>query len=180
MADLEDNLKAEYSIIQGQYEAFDARALSIKALATPLLAGGVAVGLKEGSIAILLAVVLASVCLWWLEGIWKMFQYSYIPRIRLLERYFRGELKETELKEIRPFQIFKSWIAEWTVMKHDGKAFPRLLSRPFVFLPYLPICLAAALACVWVHYHPVGKPMENLWKNAEMRNTLVNQARLPT
>jgi len=36
---LRDELKAEYTILQTQYEAFDARALMIKSWSAPLLAG---------------------------------------------------------------------------------------------------------------------------------------------
>lgn len=64
-----DNLRAEYLLIQGQYEAFDQRALSLKALATPLLGAGLVAGLKDTSPTILLVTALVAGSLWLLEAI---------------------------------------------------------------------------------------------------------------
>lgn len=153
MADLADQLRAEYALLQGHYEAFDARALTIKSWAAPLLAGGLGLGLKESSIELVTATALASICLWWLEGIWKNFQYCYIARIKLLERYFRGETGE---QEIKPFQVFESWGAEWQRRFKKPKALRERLRSPFVFLPYLPILVASIAAAAWLAADKIG------------------------
>src|SRR4051794_12788235 len=106
---LRDELKAEYGILQSQYEAFDGRALTIKSWSAPLIAGGVGLGLKEHSNAIIVAAIFAALCLWLLEAIWKSFQYCYTDRIKLIEAWFRGEHQGS----IVPFQIFSAWIAVW-------------------------------------------------------------------
>src|SRR5258708_6353175 len=101
---LREELKAEYTILQGQYEAFDARALTIKSWSAPLIAGGVGVGLKE-SAALIVAAIIAALCLWLTEAIWKSFQYCYTDRIKLIEAWFRGEKNS----DIVPFQIYSAW-----------------------------------------------------------------------
>src|SRR5262245_61681990 len=103
---LRDELRTEYGILQTQYEAFDSRALLIKSWSAPLLAGGVGLGVKEQSIAIIVALVVAALCLWILEAIWKAFQYCYTDRIKLIEAWFRDQHPQ----EIAPFQIFTAWI----------------------------------------------------------------------
>jgi hypothetical protein len=105
---LRAELKAEYTILQGQYEAFDARALTIKSWSAPLIAGGVGVGLKEHSDALIIATIIAAHCLWLIEAIWKSFQYCHTDRIKLIEAWFRGENRE-----IVPFQIFSAWGEVW-------------------------------------------------------------------
>lgn len=132
-----DDLKAEYVLIQAQYEAFDQRALSMKALAIPLLGAGIAFGAKEHNDAMLLATILVAAALWLLECIWKGFQYCYTDRIIALEAWFRGEGPE----DLAPFQIYTEW----------GKVYVReklwyIVSRmwaPFISLPYAIIILAA-------------------------------------
>jgi hypothetical protein len=103
--DLRDELKAEYTILQGQYEAFDARALTIKSWSAPLLAAGVGAGFHEHSVALIFATIIAAVSLWVTEAIWKSFQYCYADRIKLIEAWFR----DGEEREIPPFQIFSAW-----------------------------------------------------------------------
>ena len=103
--DRREELRAEYILIQGQYEGFDQRAISLKSLSTPLLGTGLAFGFKELSITILLSTVLVALCLWVLEAVWKTFQYSYNDRIDLIEMWFRGEIPG----DPAPFQIFSAW-----------------------------------------------------------------------
>ncbi|ADG08642.1 hypothetical protein B7G68_00595 [Caulobacter segnis] len=138
--DLHDNLRAEYVLIQGQYEAFDQRALSLKALATPLLGTGLAFGVKEHSVLIVLATAMIAICLWALEAIWKGFQYAYIDRISLLEAWFRGEVAD-----LKPFQVFQAWSAAYRTRYGRLGATVRLMGAPFVALPYAVIVLGALL-----------------------------------
>ncbi len=147
--DLHDSLRAEYVLIQGQYEAFDQRALSLKALATPLLGTGLAFGVKEHSVLIVLATVLVALCLWALEAFWKGFQYAYIDRIALLEAWFRGEVAD-----VKPFQVFQAWSASYRARYGKLGATLRLMAAPFVALPYAVIVFAALLV---VGYLTIGR-----------------------
>ena len=139
-----EDLRAEYLLIQGQYEAFDQRALSLKALATPLLGAGLAVGLKDGSAGILGATVLVAASLWLLEGIWKSFQYCLRGRIEALEAWHRGEGEE----ELPPFQIYSWWGESWRDRYRRPGALVRILLLPFVFLPYAPMILVGIAGCL--------------------------------
>lgn len=144
-----DDLKAEYLLIQGQYEAFDQRALSMKALATPLLGAGIAFGVKEHSQAVLLATILVAASLWVLEAIWKGFQYSLTDRIILLEAWFRGDARTKDGRDVRddepPFQIYTAWGEVygrerlWYIVTRMG--------APFVALPYI-VVIAVALVII--------------------------------
>lgn len=138
-----ENLRAEYLLVQNQYEAFDQRALSLKALATPLLGAGIAVGLKEESCAILSAATLVAISLWLLEAIWKSFQYCLSDRIRLLEAWHRGEGED----QIAPFQIFTSWGEAWDRQYRYPRSWLPILLQPFVFLPYAPIAIVGLIGC---------------------------------
>jgi len=138
-----DSLKAEYLLIQGQYEDFDKRALSLKALATPLLGAGLAAGIKEHSAAILAATIGVALTLWLLETIWKSFQYSFVPRIEALESWFRGEGAEDA---IQPFQIYTEWNRSWSGTLSRYGSMLRVWWQPFVALPYLIIVLFGAWA----------------------------------
>lgn len=129
-----ENLRAEYVLIQGMYEAFDQRALSLKALATPLLGAAIAVGFKEDSPSILAAALLVSLSLWLLEAIWKLFQYCLVERIELLESWFRGEGDD----DLAPFQIYAFWGAAWDLHSSNLSSLVLIMRKPFVFLPYLP------------------------------------------
>lgn len=140
----DENLRAEYLLIQTQYEAFDQRALSLKALATPLLGAGIAVGIKEESPAILGATALIALSLWLLEAIWKSFQYCLSDRIKLLEGWHRGEGPDN----IPAFQIFSSWGEAWRRHYRHPTSWLRILLLPFVCLPYVPILLAALLGYI--------------------------------
>jgi hypothetical protein len=141
---LRDELKAEYTILQGQYEAYDGRALTIKSWSAPLIAGGVGLGLKEDTDTLIIAAIFAAICLWWLEAIWKSFQYCYTDRIKLIEAWFRGEDRQ-----ISPFQIFSAWGELWDRWFKRPKTLVPILLQPFVFLPYLPLGLFGVLAIAW-------------------------------
>ena len=98
MDSLRDELKAEYSILQTQYEAFDARALQIKSWSAPLIGAVVGLGWTEKSYGLIVAAFIAASSLWLLEAIWKSFQYCYTDRIRLIEAYLEVSEKTTSLR----------------------------------------------------------------------------------
>lgn len=134
---LRKELQAEYILIQNHYEAYDARALQLKALATPLLGAGIAVGLDKSLPLVLWGTIVAALALWSLEVYWKSFQYSHAARIRALESWFKAPGDLT----FPPFQICASWIADDRVRRRDIRSYLRVAGYPFVLLPYLPVTL---------------------------------------
>jgi hypothetical protein len=140
-----DDLKAEYTILQAQYEAFDARALTIKSLSGPLIAAIVGTGLSQSSRALIVAAIVSALALWILEAIWKSFQYCYTDRIILIEKWFRGE----HLEPLAPFQIYTAWGVVWQRWFKYPKSWIPILQQPFVYLPYLPLALFGAVSLAW-------------------------------
>ena len=141
-----DDLRAEYLLLQGQYEDFDKRAISLKGLATPLLGAGIAVGLNEKSWPILAAAILIALSLWLLEAIWKNFQYCNSDRIHEIEAWYRGEGSD----ELAPFQVFASWNEAWRSHYRWPSSLLRVAGQPFVFLPYAPIVLLSLMSWAWI------------------------------
>ena len=134
-SNLREELKVEYTTLQSQYEAFDGRALLIKSWSAPLLAGGVGLGAEKHSVALIVTLIGASLCLWILEAIWKTFQYCYTDRIKLIEAWFR----EPPSQEVAPFQIFTAWVELWHRYYRNPKSWIPIVLQPFVWIPYLPI-----------------------------------------
>lgn len=137
---LRDELRAEYTILQTHYEAYDARALLIKSWSAPLLAAGVGLG-AERSDALFLLSLLAAVCLWGLEGFWKIYQRAFDRRIETLEAWFA----DPDAAAIAPFQILASWRGSFHASKAGGAMASdllRILLKPAVCIPYLPIAAA--------------------------------------
>lgn len=151
---LHDDLRVEYQILQGHYEQFDARALTIKSWSAPLLAGGIGLGFSKDSMATILAAIFTALVLWILEAIWKKFQYCYTDRIKLIEFWFSGQHSE----EIVPFQIYTAWDEAWErYFRHPSALLP-ILRQPFVYLPYLPISIFGTLAFLSLIAMPTPLP----------------------
>jgi hypothetical protein len=146
---LRDDLKAEYLRLQQNYEDFDGRILTIKSWGSLLTAGGLAVGYKETEIGVLVVTIATALYLWFLEARWKTFQYCYTDRIKLLESFFRDETVE-----VKPFQIFTSWIEVWQRMMKRSFLI-EVSMAPFVMIPYAPIILLSVCGMLVIHYwHP--------------------------
>jgi hypothetical protein len=142
---LPDDFKAEYLLLQGFYEDYDKRALSLKALAIPLLGAGLAFGLKEKSEAILAATIAIAASLWLLEAIWKSFQYRHAERIQRIEGYYRkGSFGDAG----PPFQVFSSWRNASKLYYSSPVAWLRIFILPFVMLPYVVILAFGVVALV--------------------------------
>lgn len=148
MADpqLRGELQAEYLLLQNQYEAYDQRALSLKALATPLLGAGVAFGIKEPSAALIGLTVAVAIALWILETTWKVFQYCNIPRIQALKEWFANPSPE----ELKPFQVYRSWGVAFQRDWHDARRWAAVAREPFVYLPYAIVVVAGLVAAAVV------------------------------
>jgi|SRR5215213_34 len=155
-------LKEEYQILQGQYEDFDRRSLTIKGWVSAASIAGMALGFdssKNPHGEAWLAIAVIAGCVWFLEGCWKMFQYAIGDRIRIIEAYFRDE-PDILIKNPAPFQIYHWWFRSFAydepVYEYERKYRPKphfrrlaaAMSQPFVFVPYLPIiliCIAFAI-----------------------------------
>ena len=135
-----DDLRAEYLLLQNLYEDYDKRALSLKAIAGPLLGAGVAAGLKEASAAILVATIAVALSLWLLEALWKSFQYCLVAQIERLEAWFRGDGRA----ELAPFQIYTAWSQSWPQRRRLGSV-ASIFVQPFVALPYAVLIVLAGI-----------------------------------
>lgn len=137
-----DDLRDEWLLLQKQYEDFDQRALTLKGLSTPLLGAGYAAGVKDGAETIVLATMMVAACLWALETMWKMFQYSLTDRIKALEDYFRDP---DSCQDYKPFQVFTSWGQSFARDKMNWYLWRERSLLPFVMLPYAPMLVAGII-----------------------------------
>ena len=143
-------LKDEYFLLQGQYEDFDRRSITIKGWVTTgsIVGFGTALAQEQQyvSVSILAIVALLSAVVWYLEATWKQFQYAFQQRIRTIEPYFRSDdeffrMRPDLSNPPDPFQIFSSWMSS-----HKSNSLTRVGLQRFVQLPYSVIILIAALA----------------------------------
>jgi hypothetical protein len=157
-------LKDEYQILQGQYEDYDRRSLTIKGWISFASVAAIALGFgsdktgARGEIWLIVAIVALSI--WYLEGRWKLFQYAFRDRIRTIEAIFRGDADLID-KNTRPFQIYHAWFksyADQPIFPYEREFRPRPFLRrlaeamlqDFVFLPYLPIIVI----CLYLYFRP--------------------------
>lgn len=137
---LPEQLQAEYLFLQGVYEDFDKRALTIKSWSTVLILGGIGAGLERANPWLVALATAAALIIWFLEAKWKVFQYCYAKRIVEIEGYFRNP----EAAEITPFQIYEKWFEEWR-----SPAGPKIWETAIlsvVFVPHLLIVAAGVAA----------------------------------
>ena len=102
-------LKDEYLLLQRIYEDFDSRALTIKGWSATVGIAAIGVGFYQSSYLWLFAAG-SSVVFWFLEGLWKSFQYCHGTRIVRLEKAF----SEDNFENIAPLQIYTSWANAWS------------------------------------------------------------------
>ena len=152
-------LKEEYFKLQDQYEDYDRRALQIKGWIGAGALAGLALGLDSDTSAngmTWLVIASVSLCFWYLEAVWKLFQYSISDRIRVIEAHFRND-DDVIIKNPDPLQIYNWWFRSYS---RDEPIYPyeesfrpqtkvrRLLSagmQPFVQLPYSLIIVICGL-----------------------------------
>ena len=135
---LNELLAQEYIHIQTVIDAFDEKALTIKAwsISFSLTALGVSYAIKTP--AILVIASLSALLFWLLEGYWKTFQYMHYQRSGEIEKHFNCS------KPIKaPMQIGSVWFSQWE--KHRKKRYFKVLLFPHVALPHLAVAIFGIL-----------------------------------
>ena len=138
-------LRDEYLLIQNQYEDYDRRSLTIKSWISAASIAAIALGAhvdKTQSAKIWALIAGISLCIWYLEGRWKMFQYAYRGRLKKLEAHFRNAAT-TKKKRLAPFQIYDQWFESYRSVPFLAQIFMAMW-QDFVFIPYLPVIVACA------------------------------------
>ncbi|MCD2173009.1 hypothetical protein [Rhizobium sp. C4] len=158
-------LKDEYLFLQGQYEDFDRRSITIKGWMASGSFLGLVFSLKEAGLVYLYihaSLIIVSLMVWYLEAKWKLFQYALADRIRVIEAYFRGD-QDIFIKNPDPFQIYNSWFRSYAqdepIYEYERNRRDRSENRPrnpmrrlirvalqtFVHLPYSIIVILSLL-----------------------------------
>jgi len=132
-------LRQEYFQLQQTVEAFDQRALTIKAWSVTFSMAGVGTAFSSNRPVLLLLSAVASLLFWLIEGHWKVFQQAYYPRIREIEALMAGQPVECATAP----NIATSWSRAW----HSYRLRTVLL-WPHVFLPHAVVSLGCVI--VWV------------------------------
>lgn len=165
-------LRDEYFFLQQQYEDYDKRSLTIKGWVSSGAIAALALGLSSSyKFPILIPIFVAMIVAitWYLEAYWKLFQYTFSDRIRIIEAHFRGD-DDILVKNPAPLQIYHWWyesyskdepIYDYEKEENVRGARPRSHShrlklaaiQRFVYLPYLPLllmcCLNLAFLLIW-------------------------------
>lgn len=146
-------LKDEYLLLQGQYEDFDRRSITIKGWVATASTVGFGTALAQDqqvfSICILVIVAILSAIIWYLESHWKFFQYAFQARIIEIEAYFCDEFDCSNAKYIctnppKPFQVYASWKNSYKLNNNSSVSFQK-----FVQLPYsVIICISVFLIVI--------------------------------
>ncbi len=165
-------LRDEYLFIQGQYEDYDKRSLTIKGWIGSGAIAALAIAFnstyKFAFVIPLIAFVIVCV-VWYLEAYWKLFQYALADRIRIIEAYFRNDSDIFE-KNPDPFQIYHYWFKSYS---KDQPIYPyektrRHAPRPrrhaerlreaafqrFVYLPYVPLLVLCIGSFFLLYFAP--------------------------
>lgn len=158
-------LKDEYLFLQGQYEDFDRRSITIKGWITSGSIVGLALSIDKTylvSIYVPVAMIIISLMIWYLEATWKLFQYALADRIRIIEAYFRND-QDIIVKNPDPFQIYNYWFRSYSndepIYEYERKrkniswnrprsrtrrlmatAFQRFVHLPYSVIVFLSLC----------------------------------------
>jgi len=150
----DDDLKAEYLLLQNMYESYDQRSLTIKSWVIGGSIAGLSIGasIKEPTRAAWIVVATLSFFVWYLEGRWKMFQHALRARIRVIEAHFRNEPEILpEYRDPLPFQIYHWWfVAE----SQDRPIYPYEQAKSRRSFAWR-LCRSMLQDPVWVPYVPI-------------------------
>jgi len=139
-------LKEEYFHIQKEIEGYDQKSLSVKSWSVTVGVAGIASAFHQGVPALLLVAAVASLLFWIIEVYWKVFQNSFYPRVRRIEKYFR-----TGKGTIAPLQMTRSWYGAFEKIKAD-RSYLKLAFYPHIFLPHLLVVIGGVVTWVANHY----------------------------
>ena len=145
-------LRDEYLLLQGHYEDFDRRTLTIKGWVSAGAFAAVALGLEKATApgsALWIAIAVMAACFWFLEWRWKTFQVALDPRLLHIEALFRGDRAAAEARGEVPFQTFDWFVRAFKAQRLSSL---RLAVYGSVMLPYVPIIAFSVWA--WLYGVP--------------------------
>ena len=131
---LEQFLVQEYFHLQTVIEAFDSKALTIKAWSVTFSLTSITAAYVAKAPYLLILASISSLLFWLLESIWKTFQNAYYERSEQIEEFFRDDRKN-----IQPMQIGVSWYEHWK--KGGRKRLFRIMRWPHVAMPHFVVFL---------------------------------------
>lgn len=137
-------LAQEWTSLQHAHEDYERSALWIKLAAVFVLAAGVALGVHE----LLIGVVL--IVLWVQEGIYRTFQARLGERLQEVERL----LRHGEPPEGSALQLHSNWLAQRSATNDLIGEYAASIRRPTVAFPHVPLLAIDVL--VWLFYTVTG------------------------
>lgn len=137
-----DLLREEYLHLQSTIEAFDERALSIKAWSVTFSLTAIAGAFATESAFVLTLAGVSAVLFWILEALWKTFQDGYMGRARALEDWFAATARGEPIAGPEPLQIGRDFQAR--VAAGGFRRFLVVATRIHVALPHAFVVLLAA------------------------------------
>ena len=140
-------LAQEYFRLQEAVEAFDSRALTIKAWSVTFSAAGLGLAYEQKTPVLLLIAAGSALAFWLVEAMWKVSQQSYYQRIRAIEAHFRGD------KATVPLQIAASWHRSFIARGRYRDAL-RLMAWPHVAMPHVLVAIAGV--ALWLLARPAS------------------------
>ena len=140
--DLNGSLQAEYLHLQKVIEDFDSRAVTIKAWSVTSSMVTLAAAFIYCK-PVLFLISVASACLfWYLEFLWKQFQWAYYARARVIEDHFAVERNLMSPLVQVPFQIGRSWNDAYRAISATEKRM--IASWQHVMLPHVFLAIAGS------------------------------------
>jgi len=132
-------IRQEYFHLQEAVEKFDEKELVIKGWSVTLSMGGIGVAFLRGASELCLLSAAAALLFWYVDALWKCFQQAFYFRIRTIEDYMHGDLKE-------PFvfpAIYHSWGYGWRKTSMN-----RVFFWSHVALPHVAVVIFGIL--LWI------------------------------
>lgn len=157
-------LKDEWLFLQNTYEDFDRRSLTIKGWVGGASIAGLSISFGttiKYAIFIPMIVAIMSLVFWYLESYWKLFQYAFADRIRIIEAYFRSD-EDILVKNPEPFQAYNWWYRTYSndkpIYSYELARRPktrrqrviRSAFQRFVCLPYLIIIILSTICAIFL------------------------------
>lgn len=122
-------IKDEYLLLENFYEDFDKRLMTIKGWSGTIALGLLGTGFHTTEYLWLLASGI-SLMFWFLEALWKSFQYLHAYRISLIE----SAMRSGNYEQLKPLQIYTSWFSYY---HGQGLHYWQNFFMVTVYLPHL-------------------------------------------